>query len=94
MLEKLKRLVKSPPDLDPYEEELLEKEYFKVERTIEQLEARLDHVSCASCVKKEETAANRVIAKKKALEKTLADIEWKLGYTPVSKSKRRSKQPA
>lgn len=89
MLEKLKRLVTSPPELDPYEEELLAKEHAKISRKIEQLDSRLDHVECASCVKKEETSANRVIAKKKALQKTLDDIEWKLGYVPESKSKRR-----
>lgn len=89
VLEKLKRLVTGPPDLDPYEEELLAKEHAKISRKIEQLDGRLDTVECASCVKKEETGANRVIAKKKALQKTLDDIEWKLGYVPESKSKRR-----
>ncbi len=89
VLEKLKRLVTSPPDLDPYEQQLLEKEHAKISRQVEQIEGRLDHVQCASCVKKEEPQANRLIAKKKALQKTLDDIEWKLGYVPESKSKRR-----
>lgn len=93
MLEKLKRLVTSPPDLDPYEERLLEKEHGKITRQIQQLDSRLDHVECASCVKKEDPKANRLIAQKRALGKTLDDIEWKLGYTPEHNgaSKRRSR---
>lgn len=91
VLEKLKRLITSPPELDPYEEELLEKEHRRISREVERLEGRLDTVQCASCVNKEETHANRIIAQKRALRKTLDDIEWKLGYVPEAKSKRASR---
>ncbi|MDX1610985.1 MAG: hypothetical protein R3185_01365 [Candidatus Thermoplasmatota archaeon] len=94
MLGKLKRLIQGRPDLDAYEEKVLEQEHQKLQGQIQRIEARLDHVQCASCVKKEEPAANRLIAQKRALLKTMEDIEWKLGYTPEAdgQSRRTSKR--
>jgi hypothetical protein len=67
---------------DGYERRVLEREYAANRRKIARLKQRLGGVSCSSCPKEEDPAAQRIIGKVRELEERNAEIERKLGGVP------------
>lgn len=89
VLKDLARRIRGPPQLSAYERQVLETEYTKLVRKLERIERAFGAVHCSGCVKQEDPRAQRLLAEKRALVKTLDDIAWRLGGAPsVARSKR------
>lgn len=91
MLDRIKQLL-GLATVDGHEREVLEREYLRIEKKLDQTKKRIDQVHCVGCAKEEDPQAKRLLSKRSRLEKRQQEIEAKLGGVPEQVRARRKRR--